>query len=190
MLFSTKSQLLSLFALVNAVTTWCSVDAVPVDATPSDIAPTESQDTDLSGARLPPAPEVFFTVDPSDHKTYKTEIEYGPVRTKYRFIVKYDLERAAAKCEHLYNKYGRDTWAVHFGYQSPTGEVIENAGTVAYADANNRIVSTAVPVPPTETPGKAYIWFYCTNSGGQVIYDSNFGKNWELDVAPSKSIWG
>ncbi|KAJ3087280.1 hypothetical protein HK102_011447 [Quaeritorhiza haematococci] len=210
MQLSTKTHLCSLLALaVNAITSLSSrhsVDAAPITSAstseptttttttaaadrdlPSELAQLleqsgETFDSDPN-ARLPPAPVAYFTTDQSDKNTYKTDVYYGPVRTKSRLLVSYDVARA--KCEHVFDDTGVDTWSVHLGYQSTTGQVFPKYRTMGYIDRDNQTVRNLAVIPPMEQPGKAYFWFYCTNGAGQVEFDSNFGANWEVEVTPS-----
>ncbi|KAJ3086065.1 hypothetical protein HK102_013548 [Quaeritorhiza haematococci] len=143
-------------------------------ATPIDTKP------EHSGKAVP---VVNFQISTKDGKTYTTNVVDGPVRAKEAFVVTYTPARG--KCPH-HVKNGIDSWTVHVGFTTPTGQSFAQYAAVAYVDSKtNQTVAPAVTIPAwvMSAPGTAYFWFDCTNEAGQIEYDSNFGYNWPVEVA-------
>ncbi|KAJ3085905.1 hypothetical protein HK102_013697 [Quaeritorhiza haematococci] len=147
---------------------------------------TSSADVDASSRRQPPLSIVHFTVDPKDQGHFTTQIYSSgrpseSVRAGEQFGVVYNAARA--KCEHVFDNKGVDTWTVYVGFQSTTGQTHQKWAEVAYVDPlSNSTVTPTVTIPPMSTPGKAKFWFVCTNLADEAVYDSNFGDNWTVDV--------
>ncbi|KAJ3085737.1 hypothetical protein HK102_013877 [Quaeritorhiza haematococci] len=159
-----------------------SVTAAPV-AMPAPQAPSSTTAPPAvathAATRKPTLPIVYFSID-KETGEYVNDVFLGPIVEGRQFGLVYDPARA--KCDHVFDSNGVDSWTVNVGFISTTGEIVPFFTQAGYVDSFNSTVSPTVPIPAMPSAGTVQIWFYCTNSAGQIIYDSNFGKNWVVEV--------
>jgi len=105
--------------------------------------------------------------------------ESGDIAPGSTLTFRYDLDRLG-KCRTT--EYGQPAWAV-LAYVSFDGAA---PATLELAPSNGQtsgIVETTVPVPAANDVA---LWFYASDDGGCVQWDSRYGQNFHFSVEPAQ----